>query len=294
MRKALKWMGIILGGLIILVVVAGVLLSIAGEARLNKTHNIQAEAITIPTDEATLARGEHLVNTACKSCHGADLSGQPVVDEPPIGTIYAANITGVARTHTDADLVRAIRHGVDTDGRQLIIMPSESFIHFSQEDLGAVIAYLKTVAPAGNDLPEPQLGPVGRILMGAGQFGDVFPAEYIDHNLPFPEMPEVGATVAYGQYLARFCSSCHGTNLTGGQPADPQSPPAPNLTPNGEVGDWTEEAFLTAMRTGVTPNGRQLNPAFMPWGSFGKFDDDELRGLWMYLQSLPPRQASAE
>lgn len=294
MKRVLKWIGMILGGLVALVIVAAVVLSVVGASRLKKTQDIQAENVTIPGGEAALARGEHLVNVACKSCHGAELTGQPMIDEPPIGTIYAANITGLGDTHTDADLVRAIRHGLDTDGRQLMIMPAESFIYFSEKDLGAVIAYLKTVPRAGDERPAPRLGPVGRILMGAGIFGDVFPAEYINHELPFPEMPEVGANVAYGEYLSRFCSSCHGAELAGGQPPDPESPPAPNLTTAGKLGSWTEEEFITTMRTGVTPSGRQLDPAFMPWESFGKFDDAELQGLWMYLQTLSAGETAEE
>lgn len=294
MKRVLKWIGILLGGLVALVIVAAVALSALGASRLNKKQDIQVENVTIPAGEDALARGEHLVNVACKSCHGADLSGQPMIDEPPIGTIYAANITGLAETHTDADLVRAIRHAVDTDGRQLVIMPAEAFIYFSEEDLGSVIAYLKTVPRVGEERGTPQLGPVGRILMGAGLFGDIFPAEYIDHDLPFPEMPEVGANVAYGAYLSRFCSSCHGAELAGGQPPDPESPPAPNLTKDGRLGSWTEEEFITTMRTGVTPGGRQLDPTYMPWESFGKFDDDELRGLWIYLNSEAVGQTSME
>lgn len=287
MKKVLKWIGIILGGLLILIILAAVGLSIAGGARLNKTQNIQAEAISIPTDEAVLARGEHLVQVACTSCHGQDLSGQALIDDPAIGTVYAANLTGLGQAHTDADLVRAIRHAVGHEGRQLIIMPAEAFIYFSEEDLGAVIAHLKTAPPVENDVPEPQLTFMGRVMLGAGLFGDVFPAEYIDHNMPFPDMPEVGANVAYGEYVSRFCYSCHGTNLTGDQPADPESPPAPNLTSSGRLADWSEAGFIEAMRTGVTPDGRQLDPAFMPWESFGKFTDEELIGLWMYLQSQP-------
>lgn len=294
MKRVLKWIGMILGGLVVLVIVAAVVLSVIGASRLDKTHDIQAENVTIPGGEAALARGEHLVNVACKSCHGAELTGQPMIDEPPIGTIYAANITGLDDTHTDADLVRAIRHGLDTDGRQLMIMPAESFIYFSEEDLGSVIAYLKTVPRTGEERPAPKLGPMGRILMGAGLFGDIFPAAYIDHDLPFPEMPEIGANVAYGAYLSRFCSSCHGAELAGGQPPDPESPPAPNLTTAGALGNWTEEDFITTMRTGVTPSGRQLDPVFMPWESFGKFEDDELRGLWMYLNSETLDQTSTE
>lgn len=286
MRKVLKWIGIILGSLIALIVVAAVVLSFVGGARLSKTRDVQAENIPIPSDEVALARGEHLVNAACKSCHGADLTGQAMIDEPPIGTVYAANITGLGAEHSDADLVRAIRHAVGHDGRQLVIMPAEAWVNFSAEDLGAVIAYLKTVPQAGEELPEPQLSFMGRVLLAAGMFGDIFPAEYIDHNHPFPEMPPIGANVEYGAYLGNFCRSCHGPNLAGGQPADPESPPAPNLTPSGELAGWTEADFIQTIRTGTTPSGRQLNPQFMPWESFAKFDDDELRGIWMYLQTL--------
>lgn len=282
MKKALKWIGIIAGGLLALLVIAAVTLSFVGGARLTRVRDVQAEDIPISRDEASLARGEHLVDVSCKSCHGADLSGQPIIDEPPIGSIYATNITGLGETHSEADLVRAVRHGLDTDGRQLMIMPAETFVHFSAEDLAAVVAYLQTVPRTGDDTPPPQLAPVGRILLGAGVFGDMFPAEYIDHDAPFHEMPQVGANLAYGEYVSRFCMSCHGEDLDGSQPPDPQSPPAPSLA---GAGAWTEEAFINTMRTGVTPAGHALDPRFMPWDSFGKFTDEELRGLWMYLQS---------
>jgi hypothetical protein len=83
-------------------------------------------------------------------------------------------------------------------------------------------------------------------------------------------------------------------NLVGNQPPAPDSPPAPNLTPDGRLGNWTEEAFITTIRTGVTPDGRQLNSEFMPWPSIGKLDDDELRAVWLYLESLPPRQTAVK
>lgn len=289
MKKLLKWIGIVLGGLAVLIIVAAVGLSIAGEAKLKKTRQVQAESITVPADAAALARGEHLVTVACLECHGENLAGQPIMNDPAIATIYAANITGLSQTHSDADIVRAIRHGLDTDGRQLIIMPAEAFIHFSEEDLGAVIAYLKTVPRTGDDRPLPRLGVMGRMLMGAGAFGNIFPAEYIDHNMPFPAMPEVGANAEYGEYLSRFCTSCHGPELAGGQPGDPESPPAPNLTPGSHLASWSEADFIRTIRSGVTPEGRQLDPAFMPWKSFAKFDDDELKALWLHLSSLPPR-----
>ncbi|MFQ5611234.1 MAG: c-type cytochrome [Anaerolineae bacterium] len=293
MRKALKWVGIGLAGLVVLAILAAVGLSIAGGQRLNKTHDIQAEAIPIPTDAAALARGEHLAlgPALCTECHGQDLSGDLLFEEPGIATVYAANITGLGETHSDADLIRAIRHGVDTDGRQLVIMPADVFIHFSAEDLGAVIAYLKTVPRVGDEQPEPELPFMGRVMLAAGMFGDVFPAEVIDHNQPYPAMPEIGANQEYGVYLAQaLCTTCHGADLAG-YVFDPEAPPGPNLTPGGELGEWSEAEFIQTIRTGVSPHGHELDPDFMPWEAFAKFSDDELRALWMYLQSLPAKES---
>ena len=235
MKKVLKWIGIVLGGLIVLLILAIIGVSIAGNAKIKQTREVQAKTVVIPTDEAALARGAHLVHVNCESCHGEDLSGHLFMDDPALATIYGTNITGLAESHTDADLVRTIRHAVDTDGRQLLVMPSEAFIYFSEEDLGSIIAHLKTLPRKGDDMPLPQLGPVGRVLMGIGALDALIPASRMDHSLPFPAMPEVGANVAYGEYLSRHCEGCHGANLAGGQPPDPDSPPGPDLTQGGRM-----------------------------------------------------------
>ncbi len=83
-----------------------------------------------------------------------------------------------------------------------MIMPAEVFINWSAEDLGATIAYLKTLPPHDTNTPDKEIGLLGRILFAAGQFGDIFPAEYIDHGTPFATRPEVGATAEYGAYFA--------------------------------------------------------------------------------------------
>jgi len=287
MKKVLKWIGIVVGGLIVVIVVAAVGLSVAGNAKLHKTREVPSDTVAIPTDETSLARGEQIVTGVCSGCHAEDLTGMPLIDDPSIGTIYAANLTVLSQTWSDADYVRAIRHGVDDVGRELVIMPAEAWIHLSAEDLGSIIAYLKTLPPTGEETPDPQLTIMGRILLATGQFGQIFPAEYIDHSTPFPAMPQIGANVAYGEYLATFCKSCHGENLNGMQPSDPSSPPSPNLTPGGELVGWSEEGFIQTFRTGVTPGGRALDNEYMPWKEFGSFGDDELRGVWMYLQTLP-------
>lgn len=287
MRKILKWVGIGIGVLVGVVIAAAVLLYFMGGARLAKTRQVQPLAINMHNDEAVLARGEHLVKAACTSCHADDLSGAPLLADPAIGTVYAANISGLADRRTDEELVLAIRHGIGKDGRQLVIMPADSFINFSEEDLNAVISYLKTVPRTGEDTPQPKLAPMGQIMLAAGMFGQIFPAEFIDHEQPFHEMPTISANQEYGEYLSRFCATCHGEDLSGKAAVEPGAPAAPNLTPGGVLANWTEAEFIQTMRTGVNPYNYQLDPEYMPWKSFGKFDDEELQAIWIYLQSMP-------
>jgi mono/diheme cytochrome c family protein len=294
MRKILKWIGIGIGVLLGLLLTAGVILFFIGGSKLNKTRQIQPPFLAIPSDERSLARGEHLVKATCISCHGADLTGVPVLDDPAMGTVYAANISGLGDKRTDEQIALAIRHAIGAEGRQLVVMPAESFIHFSAEDLASIIAYLKTVPRAGSDKSPPALTPVGQVMMGAGMFGQIFPAEYIDHDLPFPNMPTISANPEYGEYLSNLCTSCHGLDLSGQVSPEPGAPIAPNLTPGGGLAAWTEADFIHTMRTGVTPNGYALNPLYMPWESFGKLDDVELQALWIYLTSLPELEMHLE
>ena len=298
MKKVFKWIGIVLGGLVGLLVLASVVLYVIGSSRLNKTHEIQVENIAIPTSESAIARGQHLVEalTFCQACHGDNLEGKVFIDEPMMATVYAPNLTsgqgGVGAAHTDADYVGAIRHGVNPQGRGLMIMHSDVFHNLSEEDLGAVIAYIKSVPPVDKEIPDRRLMPLGRILVALGLFDSeaipFIPAEVIDHGAPFVEMPEMGATAEYGQYLMSItlCSMCHGPDLSGGTPLEPGMPAGPDITAYGAPGGWSEEQFVTTIRTGVTPYGRELEQDFMPWDIYANMTDDELAAIWRYIGSL--------
>jgi mono/diheme cytochrome c family protein len=282
--RVVKWLGVGFGVLLGVIGIAAAGMSLVGTARLNRPRVVEPVAIAIPTDSTSLARGRQVVHFACEGCHGPDLTGQALV-QGGIGSVHSANITGLAATRTDADLVRAIRHAVAPDGRQLAIMPAYAFVFFSREDLGAVIAHLKTLKRTGADQPNPQFGFMGRILIAAGALEGFFAAEQIDHRAPFPAMPDLGANVATGEYVARFCRGCHGPDLRGGRVPDPAAPPAPNLA---ITKTWSEDQFLEVFRTGRTPAGRTLNPEYMPWRDIAKLSRNELRGLYLYLQTLAP------
>ena len=295
-RKILKWIGIVLGGLVGLLVLAFIVLYIVGTLKWNKLHgkyDVPVETLAIPSDQAAVARGKHVAAVhMCQHCHMDTFSGQTEA-APGMVTVSFPNLTsgagGVGGTNTDADWVRAIRHGVGHDGRGLVLMPSAVWYYMSDQDLADLIAYLKTLPPVDNQMPPTELGPIGRVMLALGQMPpDIIPdATQIDHAGPRPVAPEPGVTVAYGEYLARACKLCHGANLNG-QTLHLGSDVyvALNLTRGGEVGAWSEEDFMTTLRTGVTPSGHHLKE-FMPWKYFGQMTDDEMKAVRMYLQSLP-------
>jgi len=295
-RKILKWIGIVLGSLIGLLVLAFAVLYIIGTVKWNRLHgkyDVPVETVIIPTDQASIVRGEHIATIRmCRHCHIDNLSGQ-TAGAPILITLSVPNLTsgagGVGDTNTDADWVRAIRHGVGHDGGGLVLMPSRIWYYLSDEDLGALIAYLKSLPPVDKEMPPTDLGPLGRVMLTLGQLPpEIVPnVIVIDHAGPRPVAPSPGVTVEYGKYLASTCTLCHGSNLNGQTVREGGNVyVALNLTRGGEVGFWSEEQFIATMRSGMTPNGHQLKD-FMPWKYFGQMTDDELKAVWLYLQSLP-------
>jgi mono/diheme cytochrome c family protein len=290
-KNVLKWIGIILGGLIGLLLLAFVVLYFMGSSKANKKYEIPVEAVSIPADAEAIQRGEHLATIyICTSCHTENLSGELYFEVPGMLSIPTPNLTsgagGVGSFYTDEDWVRAIRHGVGHDGRALIVMPSNVYHALNVEDLGAVIAYLKSVPPVDNQLAERRIELMGRLMMAAGMFPPLA-VDRIDHTSSPAAGPEPGVTLAYGEYLARTCTECHGAEFNGAPFGPPgQEMLTPNLTPGGGLAAWSELDFFKTMRNGQTPSGRQLSEE-MPWQYYGQMSDEELSALWMYLQSLP-------
>lgn len=293
MKRYLKWVGLAIGGVLTLLVLLILILAGIGGMRVNKTFDIQVASVDVPTDSASLERGRHFVETVglCQQCHGDNYEGQILGEDPLFGRLAPPNITsgkgGVGGSLTDIDYVRAIRHGVGSNGKALFIMPSEAFNRFGDQDLGAMIAYLKSVPPVDNEVPQSKVRLIAQILT---LFDDkaLFAANQINHDAPRPVAPSIGVTSEYGEYLGTVCSICHGDNLAGGNPPDDFSVFAPNLTPAGTLSVWTESDFINTIRNGVTPGGNKLDEENMPWKRFRMMTDDELKAIWLYLQSVPP------
>ncbi|RME98732.1 MAG: cytochrome C [Chloroflexi bacterium] len=298
MKKLFTGLVIVLGALVVLVLVAAFALNLVARNALNKPYDVAAGAVSVPASDEAVARGEHFARaiSGCAECHGPDLGGTVFIDAQPIGRVIASNLTagagGVGARYSDEDWVRAIRHGVRPDGSPLLpMMPSTQFSHLSDEDLGAIIAFVKSVPPVDSVLPDGGLSFTGQIIMGVLGAGDL-PVAQIDHTAARPASMAPAVSAEYGEYLswAGVCRDCHGNDLAGYQ-IDPSAPYAPNLTPGGELGNWSADDFIKLMRTGVGPDNVPISTA-MPYEFFGNMTDDELNALWLFLQSVPAQAST--
>jgi mono/diheme cytochrome c family protein len=293
MKKFFKWTGIVLGLLIVIPLMAYGYIYYRTDSRFNKEYAFTVQAITIPDDSASLELGQHIANIkGCGDCHGADMGGKVVVDDPGLGYLAGPNLTtgngGLLsrhKTYSDEDYIRAIKHGIGKDKKSLKLMPAYEYNPLSQKDLGALIAYMKRVAPVDREMPATALKPVAYVLTHLDKL-PLVAAERIDHTAQSQEEVLAEVSPAYGKYLAVSCTGCHRDNFKGGDALIPGSPAVSDITAAGNVGKWTEAQFIQALRTGITPEGKKLDPKYMPWPMAREYTETEIRSLYLFLTSL--------
>ena len=297
MNKTLVWFFGIIAVLIGLVVIFSGFVYFSSQSRITRVYDTDIRPVEVPSSPEAVERGRYLVTTVagCVDCHGANYAGDVFIDDPMIGRFFGANLTsgsgGIGQAYTDLDWVRSIRHGIKPDGTPILVMPSMDYYNLSDADLGAIIAYIKSLPPVDNTVEKSSTGPLGRALVVTGQI-NVLSAEIINHDQPHPGAPERAQTPEYGKYLASIgCVGCHGQDLAGGTiPGTPPDwPPAANLTPGGDLAAWDEADFVQTLRTGMTPSGKILDAEYMPWPNLILMTDEDLGALWAYLQTLSAR-----
>jgi len=286
-----------------------------------------APELTIELSPQRLVRGEYLANAVmgCLDCHAQrDFTKftAPVIPGTEgaggerwghemnfAGEMYAPNITPAAlKNWSDGELFRAITQGINRDGKALFpIMPYLKYGALDREDIYAVIAYLRTIEPVENQVPERKLD---------------FPLSLIVNTIPrspqFSNRPSATASKQEkGAYLikAAACGECHtpmekGQFITEMEYAGGMAFPMPNgtvcyssnLTPHEEtgLGAWTEEKFIerfTRHRDGKLAE-RKVKPgefnSIMPWTYYAQMTDEDLASIYAYLQSLEPIEHAVE
>jgi cytochrome c553 len=281
MKHLLRWVGMAFGGLFALAILAYAAVYIFTERILGRTYEATAGAISIPTDPASIAEGRRLAITrGCfGGCHGKQVEGAVMFDEPMVGRIVAPNLTAALRKYSDSELVGTIRNGVRPGGRSMLVMPAEAFVLLTDEDLGRIIAFLKSLPSVDGPGQSISLGPLGRIGLAVGQFKPV--AQLIAETIPPPEAKNDEA--ACGRYLARTtCAQCHAASLRGDSNPDFTSPSLQ------VVAAYSQEAFAQLMRSGVALGGRNLR-TMSPWAQqhLSQLTDAEIAALYSYLHTMP-------
>jgi len=317
----------ILLGLLSLIIIVIVGFYIYVQVSWNKTYAVEYPDLLVSTDSAVIALGEYLVKgpAHCSNCHvssydemvradnGEDIPLKGGVKFPigPLGVVYPANLTpdpetGIGR-YTDGQLFRMMRHAVKPDGTGTIsvMMP---FWNMADEDLVAIVSYLRSREPVNNKVPENEWSFLGKFVRSSAP---IFKPIY--DPTPPQEAPAMAPTIERGEYLARYvanCVGCHtnrdpstfeaiGPEYAGGFEMEPL--PEFNEMLGIDPDIWTRTANLTPhpnsalSRIGTLDNwiqrfraGRIIMNSPMHWGPFSRLTDEDLEALWVFFNSLEP------
>ena len=308
MRKAL----IVVGSLLLIIILGG---GAFVAARQHLEFDAPYPSVTASSDAAVVERGRYIVRdlAPCAACHGdpsrraasaggddVPLSGGFVFEIPP-GKFYTRNLTPDPETGLgnvpDSAIARALRYGVGHDGRALL--PFMEMQGLADDDLAAVVSYLRSQPPVRNPVPPHHYTTIGKIVKATVLANPVGPSE-----TPPTRAPR-GASVETGRYLVEsvsLCWSCHTqrSQLTGAltgprfggttgfteadDPGHSWSPPNITSDPEtGRLGRMSEDQFVARFR-----QGRVLPGSPMPWQAFARMADEDLRAIYQYLKSVPP------
>jgi len=312
MKKALKVIAYFLSGTVVLLLVIVAYISFA-LPRVDPAPDFKVEM----TDEQ-IARGKYLAYHVmqCVDCHsvrdfghfsgppvhGTELAGGERFDQSMgfPGVYISPNITpaGIG-DWTDGELFRLITTGVKKDGEPIFpVMPYHNFGQIDEEDIKAVIAYVRSVKPVVTDHPKSKSD---------------FPMNLILRTMPrkatLTKKPEPTDQIAYGKYLvtAASCGECH-TKFEGGSFTGPFLAGgrefvfpngailrSPNLTPSESgLKNWEKLQFVGLFKSyadsmyipaAVLPGEYQT---IMPWMMYAGLTEEDLGAIYEYLQTLAP------
>ena len=301
MRRLGRVLLILLGGLIVLLAIA-ITFTIGWRPFIGPKKRATTDRKFERTPER-LARGKYLVQSllSCEVCHtpsdwtqhgapsvaGMEFAGQPLPLAGFPGLAVAPNITPDPQTGaanwTDDQLARAIREGIKHDGSMIFpLMPYLDYKNLSDDDLAAVVVYVRSVAPVHNTLPPSKINfPVNLLVRGV--------PEPIAAPVPAPATDQF----SQGKYLVKIGCGCHnavekipygGGEALGGPWGYAVSA---NITPDASgISYYSEQTFVRALRTGYV-GARKLN-SIMPFGEFKNLTDDDLKAIYACLRTLPP------
>ncbi|MBI1227634.1 MAG: c-type cytochrome [Bacteroidetes bacterium] len=306
MKKLLKILGIILGVIVLLIA------STAAWVKFTDfpSYEVKNLEVKLPTDSLSLVNGAKIARTVCAYCHQSDngkFDGKLFSDESEgFGEIWSANLThhpnaNIAK-YSDGEIAYLLRTGIKRDGK--MAGPFMLFPKLSDDDLAAVIAFLRSDAPELEASEAEHHTRYSFLAKALIKFGVFDPLEYDGEPIAAPAATD---QIAFGRYLAtrRYdCSGCHSASFETNNILEPEKSvgyfaggnilkghdgkyvASRNITqhPSQGIGKWTEEQFKNAVRSGIRPDGTALSTA-MP--RFALQDEAEIEAIYAYLKTVP-------
>jgi mono/diheme cytochrome c family protein len=293
MKRWMRWTAATLAGVAVVALGAAVLGHQMAERKMFRKLDVPVKPVAYADDPQALQRGKYLFESrGCVDCHAANGGGREFVNDGKGFRLAGPNITpgGAAASYRPEDWVRIIRHGIKPNGEPAMIMPSEDYNRLTDQDLAALVAYVRSLPPLQGGVGVLELPMPVRVLYGFGAIKDS--ADKIDHSLPPAQPVPEAVNAQHGAYVANMCIGCHGERLSGGKiPGGPPDwPAAANITPGeGTAMSFypSAETFVAMLRTGNRPDGTPVK--VMPFESLAKLSDVDALALYEYLKTLPPR-----
>lgn len=309
MKKLLKWVGIILGVIVLCIAGFAMYVQFSGIP----SYPIQQVTLQVESTPEKVARGRKLAQMLCVACHfdpqTKQLSGKHMAELPKeFGIAYSRNITqhktlGIG-AWTDGEITFALRTGIHPKTGSFIPPWMPKFNHMADYDLQSIISFLRSDDPlvqpneAVNRISEPSF--LAKFLTRVGVF-----KPFDLPSAPIP-MPDSTNEVALGKYCVfnLDCYQCHSADFKTMNMNEPEKSggylgggnevtdaagkivPTRNITmdkTNG-IGNWTKEQFITAMLTGFKPDGKIMRA---PMGSRKQLSVREAGAIYEYLKTVP-------
>ena len=280
-----KLLGILFSGVFTIIFALLALVSAIGFYKLYRSNTVAVTNVTVTGTPDQIARGEHLAQVLCASCHslndGLPLSGGENLSADaglPLGDIYAPNLTPATdiKDWQDGDLFRVIRTGVDDEGRATAMTSVVGVHALSDDDILSVIAYLRQSPAVENETPEFKPTVLMAIFAGASLIPMDVPAA-----VSAVSAPPAASTSEYGKYVFTYmdCASCHGVKLDGAVP--PPYPAGPDI--RKYFSHWSKNDFLNVVHAYAVA----AQPGdVMPWKDISRMNDVELEALYLYLHEV--------
>ena len=278
MNRILKILAIGVGTIATIALCAATYIYVASERMVARTYDVPVTDFHAPRDAHAIEAGLRLATIyGCNNCHGAKLNGTALWDAPGIARISAPNVSRIAREYSDGELERLIRRGVKRDGTSTWLMPSAMFSHLTDEDLGNIIAYVRSVPAIDGVERELTLRALGRIGVVTQKFQPV--AQQIRGDEAH-QPPDRSDPLSHGRYLVMTaCTECHGARLEGSEIVK-----APSLL---VAAAYSPDDFAKLMRTGTGLGNRELGlMGEVGRVRFASFTDPEVDAVRTYLEAF--------